>query len=63
MRLKISKSKNATSLYVIKSTYENGFNSSKIVEKLGSFAEINEQLNGEDPIEWAKKIYSVCTFH
>ena len=55
MRLKISKSKNAASLYVIKSTYENGLNSSKIVENLGTFAELREKLNGADPIEWAKK--------
>ncbi len=38
MRLKITKSKNAASLYVIKSTYENKINSSKIVEKLGTYA-------------------------
>ena len=54
MRLKISKSKNASSLYVIKSTYENGKHSSKIVEKLGTYTELQEKLNGEDPIEWAK---------
>lgn len=54
MRLKISKSKNASSLYVLKSTYENGKHSSKIVEKLGTYTELQEKLNGEDPIEWAK---------
>ena len=37
MRLKITKSKNAQSLYVIRSTYENGKHSSKIVEKLGTY--------------------------
>ena len=36
MRLKISRSKNAASLYVIKSTYQNGVHSTKIVEKLGT---------------------------
>lgn len=55
MRLSISKSKNSTSLYVIKSTYENGVHSSKIVEKLGTFNELSKKLNGQDPIEWAKK--------
>jgi transposase len=55
MRLKISKSKNASSLYVIKSTYENGVNSSKIVEKLGTLADLEKKLGGQDPIEWAKK--------
>ena len=55
MRLSISKSKNSISLYVIKSTYENGKHSSKVVEKLGTVKELEEKLNGEDPIEWAKK--------
>lgn len=55
MRLSISKSKNATSLYVIKSTYENGVRSSKVVEKLGTVKELNKKLGGQDPIEWAKK--------
>jgi len=54
MRLKITKSKNASSLYVIKSTYKDGKNSSKIVEKLGTYAELSERLGGQDPIEWAK---------
>ncbi|MDD4264658.1 MAG: IS1634 family transposase [Firmicutes bacterium] len=55
MRLSISRSKNSTSLYVIKSTYENGVHSSKIVEKLGTVDELSKKLNGQDPIEWAKK--------
>ena len=55
MRLSVSKSKNSTSLYVIKSTYENGVRSSKVVEKLGTVKELEKKLNGQDPIEWAKK--------
>jgi len=55
MRLKISKSKNSASLYVIKSTYKNGKHSSKIVEKLGTYDELLKSLNGQDPIEWAKQ--------
>ncbi|OPY58594.1 MAG: Transposase DDE domain protein [Pelotomaculum sp. PtaU1.Bin035] len=55
MRLSVSKSKNSTSLYVIKSTYENGVHSSKIVEKLGTLNELSKKLNGQDPIEWANK--------
>lgn len=51
MRLKITKSKNAQSLYVIKSTYENKKNSSKIVEKLGTMAELSKIH--PDPIAWA----------
>lgn len=55
MRLCISKSKNASSLYVTKSIYENGKRSTKVVEKLGTYAELEKNLNGQDPIEWAKK--------
>ena len=55
MRLSVSKSKNSTSLYVIKSTYENGVHSSKVVEKLGTVKDLSKRLNGQDPIEWAKK--------
>lgn len=51
----MSKSKNSTSLYVIKSTYENKKHSTKIVEKLGTYDELLQKLNGQDPIEWAKK--------
>ncbi len=53
MRLKVSKSKNSASLYVIKSTYINKVHSTKIVEKLGTEAELREKLNGQDPYEWA----------
>lgn len=52
MRLKITKSKNAQSLYVIRSTYENGKHSSKIVEKLGTLAELSKIHS--DPISWAR---------
>ena len=56
MRLNISKSKNATSLYVVKSVYnpKTQSNSSKIVEKLGTEKELREKLNGANPYEWAK---------
>ena len=54
MRLKITESKNAKSLYVIRSTYENGKHSSKIVEKLGTYTELLKKLGGNDPIAWAK---------
>ncbi|WP_010251723.1 IS1634 family transposase [Acetivibrio cellulolyticus] len=55
MRLKISRSKNSASLYIIKSTWINGIHSTKIVEKLGTYADLQKQLNGQDPIEWANK--------
>ena len=54
MRLSISKSKNATSLYVIQSVYEKGKRSTKVVEKLGTLTELQQKLNGRDPIDWAK---------
>ena len=56
MRLKITESKNAKSLYVIKSVYnkKTKSNTSKIVEKLGTYEDLKNKLNGEDPIEWAK---------
>ncbi len=55
MRLKVTKSKNAASLYVIRSTYVNGVHSSKIVEKLGTYDGLLEKLGGQDPYEWAKE--------
>jgi len=57
VRLKVTKSKNAASLYVIKSVYDSKTksNSSKIVEKLGTELELKEKLNGADPYEWAKE--------
>lgn len=57
MRLKVSKSKNSASLYVIKSVYNSKTqsNSSVIVEKLGTEAQLRDKLNGQDPYEWAKK--------
>ena len=54
MRLSISKSKNATSLYVKEDVTIDGKRTSKIVEKLGTVAELEKKLGGEDPIQWAK---------
>ena len=54
MHLSIVESKKSKYLYVIRSTYENGRNSSERVEKLGTYAELLEKLNGQDPIAWAK---------
>lgn len=53
MRLYLSKSKNATSLYVIKDVIEKNKRTTKIVEKLGTLAEL--QKVHDDPIAWAKK--------
>ena len=56
MRLKVSKSKNAASFYVIKSIYNSKTqkNTSVVVEKLGTEASLREKLGGQDPYEWAK---------
>jgi hypothetical protein len=54
MRLKTSVSKNSTSIYVIKSTYENGKRSSKIVEKLGTIEQIKAAHPDIDPWDWAQ---------
>lgn len=54
MRLNISKSKNSTSLYVIKDIKVRGKRTTKVVEKLGTIRDLKEKLNGDDPIEWAK---------
>ena len=55
MRLQIIKSKNAQSLYVVKSVYRNKKRTNKVVEKLGTYEKLKQNLN-EDPIEWAKKL-------
>lgn len=54
MRLIFSKSKNATSLYVINDIVENNKRTTKIIEKLGTIKELEEKLDGQDPIEWAR---------
>lgn len=55
MRLKITKTKNSESFYVITDIKRNGKRTTKIVEKLGTLKQLNDQLNGEDPYVWAKK--------
>ena len=48
MRLKITKSKNAASLYVIKDVIRNGKRTTKIVEKLGTLEELKKKLKNEN---------------
>ena len=50
MRLSITKNKNSSTFYVIKS-YKR---TSKVVEKLGTIEEVKQKANGTDPITWAK---------
>lgn len=53
MRLQISESKNAKSLYIVKSFRKNGFATSKVVEKLGTYEELLKEH--ADPIAWGKE--------
>ena len=55
MRLKITKNKNSESWYIIQSTYIDKKHSSKVVEKLGTFENVKQRANGEDPYIWVKK--------
>ena len=53
MRLSKSVSKNATSLYVIESTYIHGKRSTRTVEALGTLEQLSKEH--DDPIAWAKE--------
>lgn len=55
MRLKVSRSKNAASLYVTKTVYIGKKEKTLTVEKLGTEAELRRKLNGRNPYEWAKE--------
>ena len=53
MRLNIIKSPNATSYYVIKDYKKNGKRSTKVVEKLGTHADLLQKCGDLDPVAWA----------
>ena len=53
MRLNIIKSPNATSYYVIKNYKKNGKRSTKVVEKLGTHADLLQKCGDLDPVAWA----------
>ena len=55
MRLKITKCKNVSIYYVIKTVYVDGKEKTKTVERLGTEQEVIQKANGEDPVVWAKK--------
>ena len=61
MRLKISKSKNAASLYVIKDVTVKNKRTTRIVEKLGTLDELSKEH--EDPIAWAKEYIEELNKH
>jgi transposase len=54
VRLKKTVSKNSISLQIIKSTYEQGKHSSKVVERLGNLEQIAQAHPGIDPMVWAQ---------
>jgi len=55
VRLKVSKSQNSETLYMIRSIYRDGKNTSEVVERLGSPIEISLKHPGRDPYEWARE--------
>jgi len=61
VRLQINESKNAASFYVVKSISEKGKRTNKVVEKLGTQAELERKLVGKAPIEWAKEYVAELT--
>ena len=59
MRLKITKCKNVSIYYVIKTVYVDGKEKTKTIERLGTEEEVIQKANGEDPVVWAKKYIDV----
>ena len=56
MRLIQKKSGRFTYLYAIKSyRTEDGKSTTKVVEKFGTVEELQESLDGEDPVKWAEE--------
>lgn len=54
MKITVSKSKNATILYLTKSIRVNGKSTTKTVERLGSLEEVQARAGDMDAMEWAK---------
>ncbi len=61
MRIQITRSKNAECFYVIKSIYENGIHTTKVVEKLGNLEQVKAKAGSEDPYKWAKRYAAELT--
>ncbi len=62
MKLGIKKSGKYTYLYAIKSYRDhNGKYGAKTVKKFGTVENLKNELGGEDPIEWAKKMVEYMT--
>ena len=54
MKITVSKSKNATILYLSKSVRVNGKSTTKTIERLGSLEEVQKRAGDMDPMEWAR---------
>ena len=54
MRLSVTKSKNSTSFFVIRSIYKGGKRTSEVVERLGTEKYIKETYSCDDAYAWAK---------
>ena len=61
MRVNIVKSKHSITFYIIESYRHNGQSTSRIVEKLGSLAEVTLKAHGQDPYVWAAQQASLRT--
>lgn len=62
MKLKVTSSKSACNLYVLKSYRDKtGKSTSKVVERLGTLEEVSQRSNGQDPMEWAKEYVARLT--
>lgn len=55
MRLTITKNKNSSTFYIIKSVTIDGKRTSKVIEKLGTLDEVKLKANGKDPYIWARE--------
>lgn len=54
MKVTISKSKNTTIFYLSKSVRVNGKSTTKTVEKIGTYEEVQKLAGDQDPLVWAK---------
>lgn len=62
MKLKITKTKNTSILYVHKAYRDkDGKSTSKIYERLGTLEQVRERCGDRDPIEWAKEYIARLT--
>ena len=55
MTLSTSKSKNSTTYYIKQTLYNNGKRTSKIVERLGKYSDLENRFGKQDTLEKAQK--------